>query len=159
MGLGIRQVGQHIARVLAKHFGTLSRVMAATQEELLQVREIGPEISASLASFFSEARNRGVIERLVERGLTVAPPPAETGPGGRALAGKTFVFTGGLAGYSRDRAKELVERQGGQVSSSVSKKTAYVVAGADPGSKLDQAQKLGVKILTEAEFTDLVTPA
>ena len=158
MGLGIRQVGQHIARVLAKQFGTLSRLMEATQDELLQVREVGPEISASLASFFSEARNRGVIERLVERGLTVAPPSAETHPGGRSLAGKTFVFTGGLAGYSRDQAKELVERHGGQVSSSVSKKTGYVVAGTDPGSKLDQAQKLGVQILTEAEFTALVTP-
>mgnify|MGYP000848201171 FL=1 len=158
MGLGIRQVGQHIARVLAKHFGTLPRVMEATQDELLHVREIGPEISESLASFFTEARNREVIERLVARGLTVAPPVAEASPGGRTLTGKTFVFTGGLAAYSRDQAKELVERQGGQVSSSVSKKTAYVVAGIDPGSKLDQAQKLGVKILTEAEFTDLVTP-
>ncbi|MCW5799841.1 MAG: NAD-dependent DNA ligase LigA [Nitrospira sp.] len=159
MGLGIRQVGQHIARVLAKHFGALSRLMEATQDELLHVREIGPEISASLASFFSEARNRGVIERLIDRGLTVAAPATETSPGGQTLAGKTFVFTGGLAGYSRDEAKELVERQGGQVSSSVSKKTAYVVAGTDPGSKLDQAQKLGVQILTEAEFTALVTPA
>jgi DNA ligase (NAD+) len=151
-------VGQHIARVLAKHFGTLSRLMEATEDELLQVREIGPEISSSLASFFSEARNRGVIERLVDRGLSVAPRAASAGPGGRTLDGKTFVFTGGLAGYSRDRAKELVERLGGQVSSSVSKKTAYVVAGTDPGSKLEQARKLGVQILTEAEFTVLVTP-
>lgn len=159
MGLGIRQVGQHIARVLAKQFGTLPRVMAATQEELVGVREIGPEISASLASFFSEARNRAVIDRLVERGLTVAPPPADSGAGGRLLSGKTFVFTGGLAGYSRDQAKQLVEQQGGTVSSSVSKKTAYVVAGTDPGSKLDQARKLGVQVLTEGEFTALVTPA
>jgi len=159
MGLGIRQVGQHIARVLAKQFGTLPRVMAATQEELLGVREIGPEISASLASFFSEARNRAVIDRLVDRGLTVAPPASDSGAGGRSLAGKTFVFTGGLAGYSRDQAKQLVEQQGGTVSSSVSKKTAYVVAGTDPGSKLDQARKFGVQILTEGEFTALVTPA
>lgn len=159
MGLGIRQVGQHIAKVLAKQFGTLSRLMAATQEEFLQVREIGPEISASLTSFFSEARNRDVIERLVERGLTIEAPAAERGADSQALAGKTFVFTGGLVGYSRDQAKQLVEGRGGQVSSSVSKKTAYVVAGADPGSKLDQARKLGVTVLTEAEFTDLVTPA
>ncbi len=158
MGLGIRQVGQHIAKVLAKQFGTLPRLMAAAQEEFLQVREIGPEISASLASFFSEARNRDVIDRLVERGLTIAPPTAGSGADSQALAGKTFVFTGGLAGYSRDQAKQLVEGRGGQVSSSVSKKTAYVVAGADPGSKLDQARKLGVTVLTEAEFTDLVTP-
>ncbi len=159
MGLGIRQVGQHIARVLATQFRSLHRLLAASQEEFLQVREIGPEISASLTSFFSEARNRDVIDRLVDRGLTIALPAAETNPGGQSLAGKTFVFTGGLAGYSRDQAKQLVDRQGGQVSSSVSKKTSFVVAGTDPGSKLDQAQKLGVRILTEAEFTALVKPA
>ena len=158
MGLGIRQVGQHIARVLAKQFGTLSKLMSATQEDLLQVREIGPEISASLTSFFSEERNRAVIARLIERGLTIAPPTTENTTGSQHLAGKTFVFTGGLEGYSRHQAKRLVEQQGGQVSSSVSKKTSFVVAGTDPGSKLDQAQKLGVRILTEAEFTALVRP-
>ncbi len=158
MGLGIRQVGQHIARVLAKQFGTLPKLMSATQEDLLQVREVGPEISASLASFFSEERNRAVIARLIERGLTISPPTTENAAGSQRLAGKTFVFTGGLDGYSRDQAKQSVERQGGQVSSSVSKKTSFVVAGTDPGSKLDQAQKLGVRILTEAEFTALVTP-
>ena len=158
MGLGIRQVGQHIARVLAKQFGTLPKLMSATQEDLLQVREIGPEISASLASFFTEERNRAVITRLIERGLTIAPPSTENTAGSQSLAGKTFVFTGGLAGYSRDQAKQLVEQFGGQVSSSVSKKTSFVVAGTDPGSKLDQAQKLGVRILTETEFTALVTP-
>ncbi len=159
MGLGIRQVGQHIARVLAKQFGTLPQLMAAREEEFLQVREIGPEISASLASFFTEDRNRQVIDRLVERGLLITTSPAQHRTGGQSLAGRTFVFTGGLADYSRDQAKQLVEQQGGQVSSSVSKKTSYVVAGTDPGSKLEQAQKLGVKILTEEEFTDLVTPA
>ena len=158
MGLGIRQVGQHIARVLAKQFGTLAKLMSATQEELLQVREIGPEISTSLASFFSEERNRAVIARLIERGLTIAPPSTESTAGSQSLAGKTFVFTGGLAGYGRDQAKQLVEQQGGQVSSSVSKKTSFVVAGTDPGSKLDQARKLGVRVLTETEFTALVTP-
>ena len=158
MGLGIRQVGQHIARVLAKQFGTLPKLMSATQEDLLQVREIGPEISASLASFFTEERNRAVITRLIERGLTIAPPSSEHTAGSQSLAGKTFVFTGGLAGYSRDHAKQLVEQFGGQVSSSVSKKTSFVVAGTDPGSKLDHAQKLGVRILTETEFTALVTP-
>lgn len=157
LGLGIRQVGQHIARVLAKHFGSLQRLMSATQEEFLHVREIGPEISASLTSFFSEERNRQVISRLIERGLTIAAHPVQQ-TGSQTLAGKTFVFTGGLAGYSRDQAKHLVEARGGQVSSSVSKKTSYVVVGTDPGSKFDQAQKLGVKILTEAEFTALLKP-
>lgn len=158
MGLGIRQVGQHIARVLARQFGTLPKLMSATQEDLLQVREIGPEISASLTSFFSEERNRAVIARLIERGLTIAPPTTENAAGSQSLAGKTFVFTGGLANYTRDQAKQLVEQQGGQVSSSVSKKTSFVVAGTDPGSKLDQARKLGVRVLTETEFTALVTP-
>ena len=159
MGLGIRQVGQHIARVLAKQFAALPRLLGVTEDELLQVREIGPEISASLASFLKEARNREVIARLIDRGLSIAPQEEPATSGSRALSGKTFVFTGGLEGYSRDQAKELVERHGGSVSSSVSKKTAYVVAGADPGSKLDQARKLGVRILSEEEFTDLMTPA
>lgn len=158
MGLGIRQVGQHIARVLAKQFGSLTRLMSASEEEFLNVREIGPEISASLASFFNEERNRQVIARLLERGLAITVQPLEATTGSQSLTGKTFVFTGGLNGYSRDQAKQLVERQGGQVSSSVSKKTSYVVAGADPGSKLEQAKKLGVKILTEEEFTDLLKP-
>ncbi len=158
MGLGIRQVGQHIARVLAKQFGSLSKLISATQEELRQVREIGPEISASLTSFFSEERNRAVIARLIERGLMITPPSTVSLTGSQSLTGKTFVFTGGLAGYSRDQAKELIEQHGGQISSSVSKKTSFVVAGSDPGSKLDQARKLGVRILTETEFTALVTP-
>jgi DNA ligase (NAD+) len=158
MGLGIRQVGQHIARVLSKQFGSLPRLLEVTEEELREVREIGPEISASLASFFQEERNRQVIARLLERGLTIAPQELPTS-GSQALSGQTFVFTGGLEHYSRDQAKELVERHGGSVSSSVSKKTSYVVAGADPGSKLDQARKLGVKILSEGEFTALVKPA
>ncbi|WHZ14553.1 MAG: DNA ligase (NAD(+)) [Nitrospira sp.] len=158
MGLGIRQVGQHIARVLAKQFGSLPRLMSASEEEFINVREIGPEISASLASFFNEERNRQVIARLLERGLAITVQPLEATTGSQSLTGKTFVFTGGLNGYSRDQAKQLVERQGGQVSSSVSKKTSYVVAGADPGSKLEQAKKLGVKILTEEEFTDLLKP-
>lgn len=158
MGLGIRQVGQHIARVLAKQFGSLSKLISATQEELRQVREIGPEISASLTSFFSEERNRAVIARLIERGLMITSPSTVSLTGSQSLTGKTFVFTGGLAGYSRDQAKELIEQHGGQISSSVSKKTSFVVAGSDPGSKLDQARKLGVRILTETEFTALVTP-
>ena len=159
MGLGIRQVGQHIARVLAKQFGTLPRLLELTQEELVQVREIGPEISASLASFFQEGRNRQVIARLIERGLSIASQEELATSGSQVLSGNTFVFTGGLERYSRDQAKELVERHGGSVASSVSKKTSYVVAGTDPGSKLEQARKLGVKILSEEEFSDLVMPA
>lgn len=162
MGLGIRQVGQHIARVLARHFGSLDRLMTANQAQFQQIHEIGPEISTSLESFFLEERNRQVIERLVLLGMEIEPPLEPAGARREAdlpLAGKTFVFTGGLEGYTREEARRLVESRGGEVVSSVSKKTAYVVVGADPGSKLQQAQKLGVTVLNEAGFTDLMTPA
>ena len=158
MGLGIRQVGQHTARLLAAQFGSLQALMSATQDDFLGVHEIGPEISASLASFFSEERNRQVIGRLIEHGFDIAASSSLAKNRDQSLAGRTFVFTGGLGSYSRDQAKQLVEQRGGQVSSSVSKKTSFVVAGTEPGSKFDQAQKLGVRILTEAEFTDLVKP-
>jgi DNA ligase (NAD+) len=159
MGLGIRQVGQHIARVLAKHFGTLEAIMASDQASFLQVREIGPEISSSLEAFFREERNRLVIQGLLGLGLSVQPAGPEAidrGGKGSRLAGKTFVFTGGLTGYTREEATKLVEQQGGEVSSSVSKETAYVVVGTDPGSKLEQAEELGVPTLTEEEFTALL---
>lgn len=161
MGLGIRQVGQHIARVLARHFGELQPLMAADRDRLEQVHEIGPEIAGSLESFFQEERNRTVIAQLLDRGFEFTPLPGrgeEEQAGSSAVRGKTFVFTGGLNGYSREEAARLVEEQGGAVTSSVSKKTSYVVAGADPGSKLDQAKKLGIKVLSEAEFNDLLKP-
>jgi DNA ligase (NAD+) len=161
MGLGIRQVGQHIARLLARHFGQLEPLMAADRDRLEQVREIGPEIAGSLESFFQEERNREVIGQLLDHGMEIIPVP-EAGKGESAgnslIRSKSFVFTGGLSGYSRDEAARLVEEQGGIVTSGVSKKTSYVVAGADPGSKLDQARKFGIKVLSEAEFTDLLKP-
>jgi DNA ligase (NAD+) len=161
MGLGIRQVGQHIARLLARHFGQLEPLMAADRDRLEQVREIGPEIAGSLESFFQEERNREVIGQLLDHGMEIIPVP-EAGKGESAgnslIRSKSFVFTGGLSGYSRDEAARLVEEQGGIVTSGVSKKTSYVVAGADPGSKLDQARKFGVRVLSEAEFTDLLKP-
>lgn len=162
MGLGIRQVGQHIARVLARHFEDLHRLMAADRERLEQVHEVGPEIAGSLESFFQEERNRQVIVQLLDRGMQITslPKTSKSEPdGGSPISGKTFVFTGELKGYGREEAKSLVEEQGGTVTSSVSKKTSYVVAGTDPGSKLDQAKKLGVRILSEEEFTDLLKPA
>lgn len=159
MGLGIRQVGQHIAGVLAKRFGTLKAIVAADRDRLQEVHEIGPEISQSLESFFREPHNREVIEQLLSHGVrieeTVPRDQAETLEP-RRLAGCTFVFTGGLDGYTRDDAKRLVEAQGASVTSSVSKHTSYVVVGKDPGSKLEQARKLGVKMLTEEEFTTLI---
>ncbi|MGD9729551.1 MAG: NAD-dependent DNA ligase LigA, partial [Nitrospiraceae bacterium] len=162
MGLGIRQVGQHIARVLAKHFGDLPPLMAADRERLEQIHEIGPEIAGSLESFFQEERNRQVIAQLLEYGVQTMMLPDAAGPqpaGGSAISGKIFVFTGSLQQYDREEAKRLVEELGGTVTSSVSKRTSYVVAGSDPGSKFDQAKKLGVRVMSEEEFTDLLKTA
>lgn len=156
MGLGIRQVGQHIAKVLAREFGSLGAIMSADQDRFQAIKEIGPEISASLASYFQESSNRRVISRLQDLGLSIAGIPVAQSRTPLPYTGKSFVFTGGLAGLSRDEAKTLVERLGATVSSGVSKKTAYVVAGTAPGSKLDQARKLGVTILSEDEFLELV---
>ncbi len=155
MGLGIRQVGQHIARVLAEHFKTLDGIMAADRETFERIHEIGPEIAASLESFFQEDRNRQVIRRLRELGLVIETV-ADTAQSERPFAGKTFVFSGGLERFSRDEAKRRVEALGARAASSVSKQTDYVVAGSEAGSKLNQAKKLGVKILTEAEFVALL---
>ncbi len=155
MGLGIRQVGQHIAKVLAREFGSLEAVMEADGEGLQRVREIGPEIAASLESYFAEPHNRDVIRQLLRLGLQIAPAHISSEEAD-SLRGKTFVFTGGLKRLTREQAKELVERRGAQVTSSVSKKTSYVVAGEDPGSKLEQARKLGVQVLTEEELEALL---
>ena len=156
MGLGIRQVGQHIAKVLAREFGSLDEIMSADRERLQQIREIGPEISESMAAYWSEPRNREIIVQLQELGVQVAPGMATGNRMQSPLAGKTFVFTGGLDRFTRDSAQQTVETVGGRVSSSVSKKTSYVVVGRDPGSKLDQARTLGVTILTEQEFASLI---
>jgi len=155
MGLGIRQVGQHIARVLAREFGSLSAIMEADHARFQQVMEIGPEISSSLVSYFSEPHNRDVIQNLLDSGFQIATTTVAHSSDA-SLLGKSFVFTGGLTSMTRDNAKHLVEERGGRVSSSVSKKTAYVVAGEEPGSKLDQANKLGITVLTEQQFRELM---
>ena len=156
MGLGIRQVGQHIAKVLARDFGSLEEIMSADRERFQQIREIGPEISESLVAYWSEPRNREDIAQLQESGVQVAPGMATGDRRNSPLAGKTFVFTGGLDHFTRDEAQQAVEAAGAGVASSVSKKTSYVVVGRDPGSKLDQARTLGVTILTEQEFASLI---
>ncbi|MGH7164206.1 MAG: NAD-dependent DNA ligase LigA [Nitrospiraceae bacterium] len=155
IGLGIRQVGQHIAGVLARRFGTLQAVMAADRETFERVHEIGPEIASSLETFFKEDHNRRVIERLLRHGLSIeASATAERSR--QPLERKTFVFTGALERFSRDEAKRGVERLGGRVTSSVSKETDYVVAGKDPGSKLEEARRLGIRVLSEEEFSALL---
>jgi DNA ligase (NAD+) len=156
MGLGIRQVGQHIAKVLACEFGSLEEIMSADRERFQHIREIGPEISESLVLYWSEPRNREIIVQLQGLGVRVAPGLAAGDRKKSLLAGKIFVFTGGLDHYSRNDAQQAVEAMGGRVSSSVSTKTSYVVVGRDPGSKLEQARMLGLTILTEQEFSSLI---
>lgn len=156
MGLGIRQVGQHIAKVLAREFGSLNEILSANRERLQHIREIGPEISDSLVAYFAEPRNRNVITQLQESGVQIAPGMATGDRTISPLAGKTFVFTGGLDRFTRTDAQEAVEMAGARLASSVSKKTSYVVVGRDPGSKLEQARALGVTILTEEEFASLI---
>ena len=156
MGLGIRQVGRHIAKVLAREFGSLDAIMSADRDRFQKIREIGPEISESLVSYFQESSNRRVIDQLRALGFSIIDTPSPRNRAALPFSGKSFVFTGGLARLTREEAKALVERLGATVSSAVSKKTSYVVAGTDPGSKLDQAQKLGVVVLNEEAFLDLI---
>lgn len=153
--LGIRQVGEHVARVIADHFGSLERIENASTEQLEQVMEVGPIVARSIHTFFRQPTNIQLIKRLQEGGVEIE---VEEKAAGSPLEGKTFVLTGTLEHFKRDEAKKLIQRLGGRASSSVSKKTDYVVAGADPGSKYDKAKKLSVKILSEEEFEDLVKP-
>ena len=157
-GIGIRHVGERAAQVLARTFGNLDALMAASTEELEAVSDVGPVVAASLRRFFDEPRNQVLFQRLRQAGLTMVERLAEADAvsKGDALAGKSFVLTGTLESQSRDEAKQVIEAMGGKVTSSVSKKTSYVVAGANPGSKIAKAQELGVPILTEAELLIMV---
>jgi DNA ligase (NAD+) len=152
--LGIRYVGEATAQVLARHFHRLEDLMAAPKEELLQVEGVGEQVASSLQEFFASERNQALIQKLREAGVREELAPER--PAASPLAGKTFVFTGGLASLSRDEVKTMVTARGGKVTSSVSAKTDYVVVGADPGSKRAKAGELGVKILDEAQFRELL---
>lgn len=151
-GLGIRMVGERTAQFLAEHFGSMEAVANASVEELQDVGEVGPKIAESIAEFFSNPQNRKLVERLGKAGLAFKGQKKERGT---KLTGKTFVLTGTLANYSRDQAKKMIEDAGGKVSGSVSKKTDYVVAGSDAGSKLDKAKELGVSVIDEKEMEKL----
>jgi DNA ligase (NAD+) len=154
--LGIRNVGEATAGDLAHHFGSLDALINATEDQLQAVPDVGPVVASSISRFFAEQHNRDVLEALRTAGLKWSEadpkPAADTG----VATGKTFVLTGTLAGMSRDQARELIQTQGGRVSASVSKKTHYVVAGTDPGSKYDKAVELGIEILDEAGLKRLL---
>jgi DNA ligase (NAD+) len=152
-GLGIRMVGERTAQFLAEHFGSMEALENAGVEELQQVNEVGPRIAESIVEFFGIAANRKLVGRLREAGLTLTCQKKQRGT---QLAGKTFVLTGTLAHFSRDEAKKMIEDAGGKVSGSVSKKTDYVLAGTDAGSKLDRAKDLGVKVIGEKEMESLI---
>ena len=158
--LGIRHVGESTARDLARHFGALQSVMNASEDELLQVPDIGPIVAHSIRTFFAQPHNREVVQQLREAGITwpEGPAAAQTAQSGQAqtLAGQTFVLTGTLPTLSRDEAKALLEAAGAKVSGSVSKKTSYVVAGEEAGSKLEKAQALGITVIDEAAMRALL---
>ncbi|MBI4294150.1 MAG: NAD-dependent DNA ligase LigA [Betaproteobacteria bacterium] len=154
--LGIRNVGEATARDLARHFGSLEKIVGATEEDLQQVPDVGPVVAYSIRRFFAERHNREVIEHLRRRGVNWAEQATEPQKAAGRFSGKTFVLTGTLASMTREEARQGIEDRGGKVAGSVSKKTDFVVAGADPGSKLDAARALGVTVLDEAEFLKLI---
>ena len=151
--LGMRFVGERTGQLLAEHFSSLEELAAAKEEQLVEVSEVGPKVAASIAEFFSEAANRQLVKKLHKTG--VRPTAEKRQVKSDKFAGKSFVFTGGLANRSREEAGEIVQQHGGKVSGSVSKKTDYVDVGTDPGSKYDKAKELEVPILTETEFEKL----
>ena len=154
-GLGIRHVGETTAKDLARHFGGLDAVMQASEAELLEVPDVGPIVARSIHTFFEQPHNMEVVQELRRRGVHWEEGvPGK--PAALPLAGKTFVITGTLPSLARDEAKELLEAAGAKVAGSVSKKTSYVVAGAEAGSKLDKARELGVAVINEDGLKELL---
>jgi len=152
--LGIRNVGEHLANVLAREFKSIGNLKTKSIEELTQVNEVGPIVAESIYNFFHDKKNLKVLEKLKKGGVVF--PELKVKKKKTPLSGKTFVLTGGLNSFTRDLAKSIIEDSGGRVSSSVSKKTDFVVVGVDPGSKLDKARKLGIKTIDEKEFKKLL---
>lgn len=152
--LGIRNVGTHLAAVLAKHFKSIHNLAGQEVENLTRVHEVGPVVAQSIYTFFRNPKNLAVLKRMEEGRVVFPVEPGETAQ--TPLAGKTFVLTGGLDGFTRDEARKIIQNLGARVSSSVSRKTDFVVVGKDPGSKYDEARRLGIKTLSEKEFKDMV---
>lgn len=153
-GLGIDLIGSKAASILANHFKTMESLENASFDELTNIEEVGPKMADSIIAFFKERQNREIIGRLKEAGVNMVKMEAKNTS--NIFDGLTFVLTGTLSNYTRDEAKKLIEERGGKVTSSVSKKTDYVVAGSDPGSKLAKAQQLGVRIIDEKEFENML---
>jgi DNA ligase (NAD+) len=151
--LGIRHIGEVTAQVIANHFGRIEKIMDADEEHLMSVEGIGPEVASSIKAWFSDEKNRALVERLIDLGITF--PDARTAME-LPLKGKSFVFTGSLSKLTRDEAKRLVTELGGQIASTVGRHVSYLVAGERPGSKLKKAQELGVKIVNEDGFLRIV---
>jgi DNA ligase (NAD+) len=152
-GLGIRHVGVHLAKILAQQFGSLPALEDASFDELCTIHEVGPQVAQSVVNFFTAPRNREILDQLLAAGVS---PQTEVKRSGGPLAGKIFVFTGAMHRFSRKEAQELVERRGGRASGSVSKKTDYVIAGDEAGSKLEKARELEVTVLSEEEFAEFL---
>ena len=152
--LGIRHVGERTAKLLAARFGNMENIIAAKQEDLTTINEIGPEIASSIIKFFHEPKNIEVMEKFIKAG--VKPQKKEIAVDSNTLQGKSFVLTGTLESMARNDAKLIIENMGGSVHSSVTKKTTYVIAGSEPGSKLDKANSLGITVLNEKEFLKLI---
>jgi DNA ligase (NAD+) len=147
-------VGERAAQLLAARFGSMERLEKATGEEISEIPGIGPKIAASVARFFQEERNRKTIRHLRSAGLDLTEKGVSATPG--PLTGKTLVLTGGLRGLTRDEAKDAILRLGGRVTGTVSRKTDYVIVGEDAGSKAEDAKRLGVTMLDEAQFLSLI---
>ncbi len=147
--LGIRHVGERTAKILAQHFGSIDAMLAASEEDFMQIHEIGPEVARSLREYFGSQEGSAEVKALLKVVEPLAPKKAAAGA---VFSGKTIVLTGTFPNLSRSQASKIVEENGGKVSSSVSKKTDFVVAGAEAGSKLDKAQELGIEVIDEAEF-------
>jgi len=155
-GLGIRHIGGQSAQILAEHFGSLAALMQAEQEEMENIGQIGPTMAKSIYEYFRDLKNRAVIEELLAAGVKPEPPTGEAGKRSDELAGKTIVVTGTLENFSREEIKEAIMRAGAKAASSVSKKTDFVLAGESPGSKLDKAKQLGVKVISEQDFMRMI---
>jgi DNA ligase (NAD+) len=155
-GIDIRHVGERYAKVLARQFGSIDKLAEATVDELVAIHEIGPTVAESAYEWFRTPAHIELINRLKAAGVKMETEGAGTAAHDERFVGKTFVLTGALEGYTRDAAAKLIEDRGGRVSSSVSKKTDYVVAGSDAGSKLTKAESLGVTVLNETDFAAML---